>query len=354
MVTLGRVTYPTIVDDPTKSLIFDWFQYREVCDNEKFNVFFNRTLNAAMRKYRQLLRIQPGETIEFEDGETKLVNYDWMIQTYHELQHTTEEDIDVAETTSGTNTVARDNREVTDGVVTTTGRDRLNKNTTAQSTGQTDVTSENYNKHQNNLTDRTQDRFERDLTDKNTADMHHNTSNDSNDKTLGKAAPQSQSYLGTSGMPTTLDWQYPGSQGETKHTDAGDTHDNGYTQDRQTGFTTDDQTTNHTGWSDDAGNGKSKNISSNSGFGTEDSTTNINRQTMDDTTKTSESSEQGSSNVDKNGYTSHDTLHREMMQGRNLDIATILENAKNFILGSSAWDFLYGEIDKCFISIYND
>lgn len=355
MVTLGRVTYPETVDDPTKSLIFDWFQYREVCDNEKFNVFFNRVLTKSMRKYNQLLRIQPGEVITFEDGSSKAVNYDWMIQNYHELQHTTEEDIDVAETTSGSNTVNRDTRDVKDDYVMTSGRDTTNKNTTASSSGETGTVSESYSKHTNHdLASETDARFDRDLTDRRDADMHNDTINDSNDKTLGKSAPQSQSYLGTSGMPTTLDWQYPGSQGETSHHDAGGTWEHGNDQTRQGGWTKDHSKTTQTGYYDDEGNGRSTVNTSSYGVGQDNTTLNTSRSTINQGTVTGESTETGASSGEKTGYTSHDTLHREMMQGRSLDIATILENAKNFILGSSAWDFLYGEIDKCFISIYND
>lgn len=63
------------MDEALQQTIYDWFQFRPVCDNDKFNIFFNRVLNRDMGRYNELLRIQPG-----------ISNYDWLVTKYQETQ----------------------------------------------------------------------------------------------------------------------------------------------------------------------------------------------------------------------------------------------------------------------------
>lgn len=46
----------TKIPAATLDAIYDWFQFRQVCDNERFNVYFNRELRKWERQYLLLLR----------------------------------------------------------------------------------------------------------------------------------------------------------------------------------------------------------------------------------------------------------------------------------------------------------
>lgn len=330
MIAQGLITYPTTVDDPTKVLIFDWFQYREVCDNDKFNTFFNRTLNASMRKYRELLRIQPGETLTFDDGTEKIVTYDWLVQSYREMQHTINEESTSSETSTGENGVTRET--VSSGTKTSamTGEDVTDRDTTSStsSTSDTTSTSSGTDSHTGSVANGTIN--------------EHSGSDESDDKTLSKSSPQSISYSGVTGVPNNLDWTYPGAQSEVKHSGSDSSED----------------TNSSTSVSSDSGNTSSSSTSSGAGaqagIGTEDTTFNTERNTTDADSRIDTVSETGENSITKDGNTAHDSIAHEIAAGRSLDIATLLDNAKNFILSGSAWDYLYGQLDKLFISIYND
>lgn len=308
MIAEGKITFPSNVDDATKALIYDWFQYREVNDNTLFPNMFRRTLAMSMRKYNQLLRIQPGQP--FMDGDVeKVVTFDWLVQTYRELR--TQETL--SGTSSGTLSSSKtggggDTRTIRDTGTIVTDRDTTAGNTeTRNLRTQTDV----------------------DTSYSGSSSSRDQGSSNSDDISLGKSNPQSIVYTGsTSGMPSGLNWEYPGSQGESKGTDS---HDNTTTgSESSTGGTDTDQTQTGT--------------IGNSGTGTEDVTVR-NDLTKTDTlvrnsTDTTSESESGSKSEDKDIKT--------IELGRNIDSATILANAKDFILGSSAWDYLYAQIDKNF------
>lgn len=72
-------TFPTDIDEPTQELIKEWFQYRQVADNNKFIPWFNRSLNLNYPYYRQLLRIDP-----------TVSDYDWLIENYKESLYNSE------------------------------------------------------------------------------------------------------------------------------------------------------------------------------------------------------------------------------------------------------------------------
>lgn len=350
---MGRVTFPTIVDNPTKDLIFDWFQYREVCDNEKFNTFFNRTLSKCWRKYQQLLRIQPGEEVEFDDGVVRRVTYDWMVQEYRELMHETKDESENTESITSENGVTRNSSD--EGVKTTT---MVGDDTTARSGMTSVVTAGTSDTASSNVTDLdTRDEMNGTSSTTNAdgtvTDVDHDGSNGSTDKTLGKAAPQSISY-GSGGMPSTLDWQYPSSQQENKHEGTDGYNDTTNSSHSSVGSTTVGDVTTHTGDTTNSGTTATEHQQTSDGTSEEGVQFDTERATAENDSRTGVQTESGSSASAKIGSGTHDQTHKEMMQGRSIDIATLLENAKNFILGSTAWDFLYGEIDKCFISIYND
>lgn len=68
-----------MLSEGTKEAIFDWFQDREVTNEAKFNIYFNRTLNRDLPQYYQLLRLEPG----FD--ESGVSQYDWMVQNFEDI-----------------------------------------------------------------------------------------------------------------------------------------------------------------------------------------------------------------------------------------------------------------------------
>lgn len=264
MISKGLITFPTTVDDATKALIYDWFQYREVNDNEQFPIMFKRKLAMAMRKYNQLLRIEPGQTFEVEQGVFRTVTYDWLVQSYREAQNLSymtgsDSSSIIGSTSDGgsdTHSISMSGHDVTD-------RD---------GSGSTSTSGEDHE----------------------------------SSKGLSKASPQSISYAGSSGMPNTLDWTYPGGQTE----------------------------------------GKSDNTNSSSQ--TSSSSDDVDFTTSRTTTDRITYGRTGSSSESRSGEKEETNDNRSIESGRSLDIATLLGNAKDFILGSSAWDYLYAQIDKCF------
>lgn len=320
-----------------KQTIDDWFWSREVCDDDYFNRFFNRVLENSLGRYNQLLRIQPD-----------ISQYDWLVQNYKEAErlttasgtssksNTVSRETDSTDTGTNGNTRTLNTRDVTDrdGTADDIHGGTLTKETTYGRTSTNSGTLKNAG-------DRTESGS---ITDSGT------NSSTSDQKSLGKNSPQSISYSG-SGMPGTLDWSYPGSQGENATTSSGTdsntrTFNNHKTEDdftqtdtranalggkdtvldtdartlRRT--TTDDIDVAHTGTIQDAG------------------TTSV-RKTGTDSTESEETATSGNSGTD-----------RLIETGRNVDIATLLNNAKQFIITTSAWTWLREQLEVCFLGIY--
>ena len=297
------MTFPTSVDSALKATIYDWFQYREVNDDEKFPVMFKRTLNASMRKYLQLIQIEPGQQVKFPDNVTREVTYDWLVQNYKEMTNysdgtSSKSDYTQAYTTEGVS--ASSTGETTTHMVGTddTDRDRSSSNSTS-----------------------------RNLADSSTINSTNSTSGGSDTKGMAKTSPQSISYAGTSGVPSTLDWQYPSGQNETveSHNESGSSGQ------------TDVQS--HTG----STSGSAQDNES-VDFATE-------RTTVQNSGKNDYTSRNTSNDSATNGTSANHVSTYEIANGRNLAPAEILKVAKEFILGSSAWEYLYGQLDKNFQGI---
>lgn len=299
------MTFPATVDTALKQTIFDWFQFREVNDNEKFPVFFNRELSISMRKYLQLLRIEPGQTLTFPDGTSRVVTYDWMIQQYREQREI------------GTRAGSTNDTEYTD---TSTYGSMVGEKTSTRETDDHEVTDRDVVSN-GGYTDSSSS------TSKNKGKSENSQSSDS--MTLGKSSPQSISYpSATGGMPNGLDWTYPSTQGENKGTSSA----NGKTEDE--------------GQTSSSGSGSNNNTVG------ED----IDRQKtgLDEYTENSGQTTQGATNTSRinNGSSAESTDRKVMEAGRQIDPATLLENAVSFIQNSSAWKFLYNRLDTCFMGIY--
>ena len=352
MVAAGEVTYPETVNELTQSLIYDWFQFRYVCDNERFNIYFNRSLNLAMRKYNQLLRIEPGQT--YMDGDTeKVVTYDWLVERYHELQHTSQEIGETSEGSMGDNSVSRTGAGTGGKITTMSGVDVTDEESTKDRVSSSSSGSMSSDETSRGTQYEDDAHEGRDLagtsSQSSTSDKEDNRVN----QNLSKVSPQSISYSGTSGFPTGFDWEYPSTQMEDRVTDLSDSTDGTGVSTTDTG----DIDTSRDGLSSESHISDGTTGSSSEAESRESGVRDVNLETSrltDEVSDTSESSgEMGSSSDSKVGTSNRDTISREISLGRDTQIAEILQKAKDFILGTSAWDFLYNSISPCFLQVYD-
>lgn len=154
------------IDTVTQELIFEWYEYRRVTDNEKFEKYFRRQLKLILEQYKNYLRIA---TIDFDPMTT---NY---VERYVLRNSNTMEDITGDKTQTGKN------------------QSNWNGNTTTNNSGS------NVNN----------------ITGNNT--LGQNTSSTSNNNKTSQALngtlPQSNMY--SNGFPDTLRWNFASAQGET-------------------------------------------------------------------------------------------------------------------------------------------
>lgn len=268
-------TFPTDIDEPTQELIKEWFQYRQVADNNKFIPWFNRSLNLNYPYYRQLLRIDP-----------TVSNYDWLIENYKESLYNSEK----TGKSKGSN-LQTNKQDIT-------GTSDINTSVNSETTGES-----------------------------NTKD---NTQGFNRDSSLSRVAPMSQEY--TVEEITARNSENISVGGETI---------TGYA----TGFpnlniqnpTTTGDTLNKNGTVSQNQNTESSMTKNTSVTSSSDNRTTTNNNTSSKQTEETESLQNTS-----------------IESGRNVNIAELLQKAKSFILSSKAWDFLYKELDKTFLQVYEE
>lgn len=268
-------TFPTDIDEPTQELIKEWFQYRQVADNNKFIPWFNRSLNLNYPYYRQLLRIDP-----------TVSDYDWLIESYKESLYNSEK------TGKSKGSDLQTNKQ------DITGTSDINTSVNSETTGES-----------------------------NTKD---NTQGFNRDSSLSRVAPMSQEY--TVEEITARNSENISVGGETI---------TGYA----TGFpnlniqnpTTTGDTLNKNGTVSQNQNTESSMTKNTSVTSSSDNRTTTNNNTSSKQTEETESLQNTS-----------------IESGRNVNIAELLQKAKSFILSSKAWDFLYKELDKTFLQVYEE
>lgn len=268
-------TFPTDIDEPTQELIKEWFQYRQVADNNKFIPWFNRSLNLNYPYYRQLLRIDP-----------TVSDYDWLIENYKESLYNSEK------TGKSKGSDLQTNKQ------DITGTSDINTSVNSETTGES-----------------------------NTKD---NTQGFNRDSSLSRVAPMSQEY--TVEEITARNSENISVGGETI---------TGYA----TGFpnlniqnpTTTGDTLNKNGTVSQNQNTESSMTKNTSVTSSSDNRTTTNNNTSSKQTEETESLQNTS-----------------IESGRNVNIAELLQKAKSFILSSKAWDFLYKELDKTFLQVYEE
>lgn len=308
--------YPETIPEDLQTSINDWFDLREVCDDDNFTIFFKRTLNMCYNQYMELLRIQPG-----------YAKYDWLVNQYHEIEHKATGN----ETTLGT-TKDSNNKTVTGtnkgSSKTTYNGSRINSKegteTTNEDTGKTTETT-------GTNTDVTEYQDKADSKSTQTA----------YGKSLTKSAPMSISNgaeVGGDGLPT-LNWEYAsGQQGNSDTTITAPALHNTNT----VNGSNESKTTDKGDRTSVLSFGSRKDIESYEGR-------NDAREDSGET-KTTES---GSGTAETTGVTDRTALDREQMTGRSGGTAELLAQASDYIKSTNAFVWLVGKLEPCFMGVYD-
>ena len=193
----------TTIDEATQQAVYNWFKFRKVCDNEKFQLFFNRVVTAHSEQYYSLVRVQ---SIKFDPLVTQYMErlIDRSATNSENEKHTSKRSGNANNTdkTTGGDTTA------TEGSASTTNTDNVN------------------------------------TTQKGTQKGTQNGS--SNDKSMSAQLPQSSTGAGA-GLPDALNWNYATQQDESKNTNKQNTNNettgNSNSNGTSKGTATNEQTT---------------------------------------------------------------------------------------------------------------
>lgn len=367
----------TQIPAETLDEIYAWYQFRRVCDNQKFPAFFNRQLKLAERQYLLLLR-------------NDMTTWDPMVTEYMERQIASDETGKSSSQNNGTQSTNRS------GDIThkTTGEDIVNSEGTSGNTRTlaTDIdTHGGYTQsgqdtvkidstRTDNLT------HERDTTDTRT-DNTTSTQNGSgmeneisDNKHLEGATPDSKTY-GTGstiglkspvetypevsheiGAPDKLDWKYTGAQSEDVHTgdrvsrDTSETKNTGTVTNKATGSTTDtgtvstdgEQTTTYGRGQTDNSHTSNTGTIGDKGESSGKTTTQYGRVLTDTHSTTDSTTTAGT----QTGNTERNLTQRERYSGRHSAPPELLQKAQAYILGSNSLKWLLSNLETCFYQIY--
>lgn len=193
----------TEIDEATQQAVFNWFKFRKVCDNEKFQLFFNRLITTHSEQYYSLVRIQS-------------IKFDPLVTQYMERL------IDRSATNSENEKRTSNRSGNANNTDRTTGGD-----TTATEGSASTTNTDNVNTTQNGTQKGSQN-------------------GSSNDKSMSAQLPQSSTGAGA-GLPDALNWNYATQQDESKNTNKQNTNNettgNSTSNGTSKGTATNEQTT---------------------------------------------------------------------------------------------------------------
>lgn len=362
-----------------QTTIFDWFQYREVCDDERFPVYFRRILLRDINAYNELLRVQPG-----------YAHYDWLVNQYNETETTSR--------TEGTSTqnVAGTNEKTGDVIVKNAGTlEHLGSETTSHEGTDTNTATYDSASTQNGEVTHTADENTDTSGTADTQNIYGKTSTttpgitetstteyqdaaDSKDssingkKSVNKNAPQSISYSNaTAGQIPSLDWGYMTGQeqDETTQTNTYGKHNTSTSTVSRNGNDVIADGGNDSSHSSDSGNTKhtadnkdtynnletkhSGTDTSENSYGSSTITSFDGRKDKTDGTNTTTYGTKDASDTTTTSNDRNDTLNRSQSTGRSGNAAAILKEACAYIEGTSAWIWFRARLESCFYSIYD-
>lgn len=366
-------TFQTLIDEKGDAQIFpvnilsdtalintikEWFNYRYLGDtDDRFITFFKRLLIKDYKRYNELLRVEPG-----------ISEYDWLVQVYRERQR--HNDDTTTKTDSSTTTTDTTETTHTSGTVTGT-----NGNTRTLNTLQNVQTTKDGQNSDSEQTTTSNDRTIVDGVTRTDNTTQNSSLTDNNAKMafssqegMSKSAPMSLAYsnngaihnvnfaIGDDSMSTEevkgLDFTYADAQ------TIGSGHTWDKARDTSTGEIRNTGTVSTTrNATDNADIDKSSTISHT--IDEEGTSQKTDTGTITDAGSKSETTaSQSAHDVDGTvtnsgtGETQFYGLEQEIYTGRDKEIAELLARACTFITQTSAWEWLYDELNKCFYGIY--
>ncbi len=376
-------TYPEYVETAQQTVINSWFGDRIVCDDDKFPVYFNRVLARDYNRYTQLLRIEPGVS-----------QFDWLVQHYTEtLRQTSDTDTHNATkntlgTLAGSDTHTTTTHDESTGNLTgtTTASGEYEDNSTGSHTDNdtfSQTRTPNLTTTDNRQIDTTGSRNVTEdggYTDTgSTGGTHSGTSNTiAANKTANKQAPMSIQSATTGGVSGTtsggsakladFDWTYASAvqQNDVDSTVTDSSQDTGTSSLQHDIDRTEDTTTSgnetHSGTVTNTGNetlastdgktgsttGHAEGTNSQSVNNTQGSTTE-----RDITSSLTDTLNHTTSGEETTTATKNATGEEKLIStGRSTAPAQILDDARIYIQSSSAWEWFSGQLEKCFLGVY--
>lgn len=334
----------------TKELIEEWFGLRTVCHDEHFARYFRRKLNSTALRYAQLSRIE-------------LSAFDPLVANYVERE------------------ILASNSKTSAGTLEKTGSGTSGGTVTNTSTRTPDLTEtiEGETSGQHSLSKGGSDTVEHDGTrsltiggrdtvtregtrgtEQGGSDITNATGSHTDEhKEMGKQSPQSIAYAGAiAGTLPNLDWQYATAQGQSKddHTETSqNTVQHGLTED--TTEASEDVTaygkteSGSDGYEDTTTYGGTE---SGSQSGTDSKTIETTGTETTEGSTQSTGTHSDSVEEERTGTETGEGQTREIMTGRSgLTPQEAFSKAVIYLRNSSAWDWLRGELEECFLSIYD-
>lgn len=375
--------FPSDVDEATKELIIQWFGYRQVAHSVFFPDWMMRTLDRDYPRYMELLRIE---------ARTAGSEYDWLVTNYEERQveiqnsdsdtrssefttsrenerifaaGTSEVVVD-SDTDQGTGTIT-DAHTGTDTVLLTrnlssslTGSEDTEETTDSQTVRTPDLVNESQSS--NNNTNRhgvisRQAPMDMDLSGNSPSlnvNVAHGVSEDGVD--VGTAVMVNESHF-MAGFPN-LAIQNPTATSD----ELTDVNDITYNKSSDTGTEQTDvdgsrtvgvdrsEQRSDTGTENNARTLNLTDLETRNTTDTHSGRKEITRSGSDQDTN----SMSGTDTKSDTGSSTHTGLERTIFTGRGgQSPQLLLKDAVSFIKETSAWKFLYRQIDKCFMMCYD-
>lgn len=384
------MTYPSQIPESLQTVIYDWFQFREIAGTEKtFPVYFNRVLNRDYNRYNSILNFEAGSSELSSDISSWLklrlvdTTENGDVNSTETNEHLGSDTSKVESSNNGGNSHTGDVKHVTtaaadDNYVTNSGSD-TNSGSIIKTHKQDKA--ENYDETKSDGKTTSKNTQTTVVDDDSTNTVNGTTlikqGYSDNVRELSKQNPQSISYSDeqvssgnteNGGVPS-LDWHYSSSQAQR------------YNEHKIIG-TEPDETSSKTVYADDStttvedsGSGTSENNdtrSYNRNETTEDadsrkiqrentSKTNKNESLVDTYNENTTNSSKGESTETKT-YNSNNNIVRSnnsnssSSSGGRLGyqtLSSIYRDAVDYLEKTSAWEWLSSRLEVCFVGVYD-
>ena len=304
-------------------MLTDYFRFREICDDEKMDVFFWRDLNIYANRYKALVRV---ETIDFDP----------MVNRYFESEFVSNHSNSGTEQGSVSMTGRSNSTEAGNSATSGTTEESSSSTTTVNIVGSENKSGSKYGS--NDTTTQSNTTTSNDHTE--SADVETIT------KSANKIAPMDASNAGgTSGKLANLDFTYASGYNQTdvaSHS-SGESHDDGVTENYSTSNGVNSENSSENGT-----HSENQQTSTASGTNGESSSTTVNNNTISG----ENSSEQTNAKLFNN---SGSDINRNRYTGREgLTPQQAMALASDYLMNySTAFKWLCKNLEKNFISLYN-